>query len=206
MPALFEWIARSAAVPGLVLPALYASYGLARWLVPGAGLALRGTATAAIGIWIGTVGFHLLSAMHRFSLPAGLALMVSAARAVHFGLRGSGGIVAPLRADVAKAWDRVRPRRGRPWASAASVAIILAAGGFAARAASVPVLSRITQGMITVGVGDNTCAGGQNSTAFKLAGFLPEASLSVDNHELVHRGQIRTQSRRPWRIYPLWPY
>jgi leucyl aminopeptidase (aminopeptidase T) len=45
-------------------------------------------------------------------------------------------------------------------------------------------------GMITIGIGNNTWAGGENRSAFALPGFLPGGTLKVDDKVLVELGVL----------------
>jgi hypothetical protein len=50
------------------------SLRLTRWLVPGVGLALRWSSCCGIGMWLATVGFHVLRSLDAFTLPAALLI------------------------------------------------------------------------------------------------------------------------------------
>ena len=46
----------------------------------------------------------------------------------------------------------------------------------------------VPAGMVTVGIGNNTWAGGDNNTPFALALFLPGSSVTLDGKSLVENG------------------
>ena len=46
-------------------------------------------------------------------------------------------------------------------------------------------------GMVTVGVGGNTWAGGENEAPFALNGFLPGSTFKVDGQVLVEGGALK---------------
>ena len=47
-------------------------------------------------------------------------------------------------------------------------------------------------GMVTVGIGNNTWAGGQNESSFFMPSFLPGSTLTVDGEVLVKDGALST--------------
>jgi leucyl aminopeptidase (aminopeptidase T) len=49
----------------------------------------------------------------------------------------------------------------------------------------------MASGMITIGIGDNTWAGGDNQSDFGLYVHLPQTSLTIDNKPLVDRGMLK---------------
>jgi len=49
----------------------------------------------------------------------------------------------------------------------------------------------MTAGMITVGIGDNTWAGGENNSPFELYNFLVKGTLKVDGKVLVENGVLK---------------
>jgi leucyl aminopeptidase (aminopeptidase T) len=53
------------------------------------------------------------------------------------------------------------------------------------------VLTYLPAGMITVGTGNNTWAGGDNTADFGLAGFLPNCTLKVDGRVIVEKGALK---------------
>jgi leucyl aminopeptidase (aminopeptidase T) len=48
----------------------------------------------------------------------------------------------------------------------------------------------MASGMVTIGVGGNEWAGGDNNCPFALAGFLPGSSLSIDDKPVVENGTL----------------
>lgn len=52
------------------------------------------------------------------------------------------------------------------------------------------LLSWIPAGMVTVGIGENTWAGGTNDATADLAFFLPNSTLKVDGKTLVDKGRL----------------
>jgi len=46
-------------------------------------------------------------------------------------------------------------------------------------------------GMVTVGIGNNTLAGGENNAGYGMTNFLPGSTLEVDGRILVERGVLR---------------
>ena len=46
-------------------------------------------------------------------------------------------------------------------------------------------------GMVTIGVGNNVWAGGENKTPYSLASFLPGSTLKVDGKVLVENGVLK---------------
>lgn len=50
----------------------------------------------------------------------------------------------------------------------------------------------IAEGVVTVGIGDNSDLGGNNRSAFGIPAFLKDATLEVDGRELVSHGRIVT--------------
>jgi leucyl aminopeptidase (aminopeptidase T) len=48
-------------------------------------------------------------------------------------------------------------------------------------------------GMVTVGIGDNTWAGGKNDVGYDLCSFLPGCTLQVDGKTLVDKGDLTVQ-------------
>lgn len=53
------------------------------------------------------------------------------------------------------------------------------------------LLSWIPAGMVSIGVGNNTWAGGSNSSSFDLSGFLPGSTLTVDGKAIVDKGTLK---------------
>lgn len=53
------------------------------------------------------------------------------------------------------------------------------------------LLSWVPAGTVSIGVGNNTWAGGTNATSFELSGFLPGSTLTVDGKELVENGALK---------------
>ncbi len=53
------------------------------------------------------------------------------------------------------------------------------------------LLSWIPAGMVSIGVGNNTWAGGTNAASFDLSGFLPGSTVKVDGKVLVENGALR---------------
>ncbi len=49
----------------------------------------------------------------------------------------------------------------------------------------------MASGMITVGVGDNTWAGGENETNYGMTNFLPGSTLKVDGKVVVENGVLK---------------
>jgi leucyl aminopeptidase (aminopeptidase T) len=49
----------------------------------------------------------------------------------------------------------------------------------------------MANGMVTVGVGNNEWAGGENESAFFMANFLPGSTLKVDDKVVVEDGQLK---------------
>jgi len=46
-------------------------------------------------------------------------------------------------------------------------------------------------GMVTVGIGNNVWAGGENKNPYSLASFLPGSTLRVDGKVLVENGVLK---------------
>jgi leucyl aminopeptidase (aminopeptidase T) len=53
------------------------------------------------------------------------------------------------------------------------------------------VLTYMPAGMITIGTGNDTWAGGDNTADFGLAGFLPKCTLKVDGRVIVEEGALK---------------
>jgi leucyl aminopeptidase (aminopeptidase T) len=53
------------------------------------------------------------------------------------------------------------------------------------------LVSFMPAGMITLGVGGNVWAGGDNTSAFGMAGFLPGSTLKVDDKVIVENGSLK---------------
>lgn len=53
------------------------------------------------------------------------------------------------------------------------------------------LLSWIPAGMVSIGFGNNTWAGGTNNASFDFSGFLPGSTLKVDGKPLVENGALR---------------
>lgn len=53
------------------------------------------------------------------------------------------------------------------------------------------LLSWVPAGMVTIGVGTNTWAGGTNACGYSLSGFLPGSTVMVDNDTLVQNGMLK---------------
>lgn len=53
------------------------------------------------------------------------------------------------------------------------------------------MLSWVPAGMVTVGIGDNRWAGGENSVPFGLNSFLPGSTLKVDGKAIVESGTLK---------------
>lgn len=49
----------------------------------------------------------------------------------------------------------------------------------------------VANGMITVGVGNDEWAGGQNASAFFMANFLPGSTVKVDDKVIIEKGQLK---------------
>lgn len=49
----------------------------------------------------------------------------------------------------------------------------------------------MASGMITVGIGGNTWAGGQNQSNFNLTNFIPGSTLKIDDEILVENGELK---------------
>jgi hypothetical protein len=74
---------RAASALILILGTSYVSYALANRALRGSPLAVRWTGTAVVGLWLASIGFHLLLQLHLFTLPAalaGVAALVAAVR------------------------------------------------------------------------------------------------------------------------------
>lgn len=52
-------------------------------------------------------------------------------------------------------------------------------------------LSWVQAGMVSIGFGDNTWAGGDNASSFSLAGFVPGCSVMVDGKPFVDKGELQ---------------
>jgi leucyl aminopeptidase (aminopeptidase T) len=52
------------------------------------------------------------------------------------------------------------------------------------------LLSYVQAGMITIGLGGNTWAGGDNAVPFGMNGFIPGCTLTVDGKALVEKGKL----------------
>lgn len=53
------------------------------------------------------------------------------------------------------------------------------------------VVAWMPAGMVTIGIGNNMWAGGENKNAFSLASFLPGSTLKVDGKVLVENGVLK---------------
>jgi leucyl aminopeptidase (aminopeptidase T) len=53
------------------------------------------------------------------------------------------------------------------------------------------LLTYMPAGMITVGTGNDTWAGGTNNASFGLAGFLPKSTVKVDDRIIVENGSLK---------------
>jgi leucyl aminopeptidase (aminopeptidase T) len=53
------------------------------------------------------------------------------------------------------------------------------------------VLAATPAGMVSVYIGNDTWAGGDNNTPFSLAGYLPGATLTVDGKVIVEKGELK---------------
>ena len=53
------------------------------------------------------------------------------------------------------------------------------------------MLSWVPAGMVTVGLGNNTWAGGENTTLFALSSFLPGSTVKVDGKAIVENGALK---------------
>jgi hypothetical protein len=51
--------------------------------------------------------------------------------------------------------------------------------------------SYMPAGMVTVGLGNNTWAGGGNKSPYALHGFVPGSTLTVDDKPLIDKGELR---------------
>ncbi|MEW6511938.1 MAG: aminopeptidase [Bacteroidota bacterium] len=52
------------------------------------------------------------------------------------------------------------------------------------------LLAWMASGIVSVGIGGNTWAGGSNTSAYSLAGFLPGSTIKVDDVVVVDRGKL----------------
>jgi hypothetical protein len=52
------------------------------------------------------------------------------------------------------------------------------------------MLAYMATGMVTVGVGNNLWAGGDNKSSFDLPGHLPGSTLAIDGTVLVEKGKL----------------
>jgi hypothetical protein len=71
-PAAWATALSALAALWLCLSTLLIALRLTRWLVPGMGLALRWSSTFGTGMWLATLGFHVLRGCGLFTLPAAL--------------------------------------------------------------------------------------------------------------------------------------
>ena len=53
------------------------------------------------------------------------------------------------------------------------------------------VLAAMPAGMVSVYVGNDTWAGGDDNTPFSLTGYLPGATLTVDGKAMVEKGELK---------------
>jgi aminopeptidase len=53
------------------------------------------------------------------------------------------------------------------------------------------LLAWMPAGMITIGIGNDTWAGGDNNAAFGLAGFMPRSTVKLDNRIIVENGSLK---------------
>jgi leucyl aminopeptidase (aminopeptidase T) len=53
------------------------------------------------------------------------------------------------------------------------------------------LLTYMPAGMITIGTGNDTWAGGDNNSAFGLAGFLPKSTVKVDGRVIIENGSLK---------------
>ncbi|MBW2271619.1 MAG: DUF2029 domain-containing protein, partial [Deltaproteobacteria bacterium] len=101
----------------LVLATLYAAYGLARRALPRAPVALRWSATAALGLWLCSAAFHLLLPLGLFRLPValvGAALLAAGVRRLGGpGLQEWGALLARDLAWLPRCWKLQRSPLGR---------------------------------------------------------------------------------------------
>lgn len=70
---------RGASAVVLVASVAWLGYRLARWLVPGASVAVRWSAAAVAALWLAEASFWALGSVHAFRLPVVLALAAGAA-------------------------------------------------------------------------------------------------------------------------------
>jgi leucyl aminopeptidase (aminopeptidase T) len=49
----------------------------------------------------------------------------------------------------------------------------------------------MAHGMVTVGVGNDEWAGGENESAFSMANFLPGSTLKIDDMVVIDKGQLK---------------
>jgi leucyl aminopeptidase (aminopeptidase T) len=56
--------------------------------------------------------------------------------------------------------------------------------------ANTKFLSWVPAGMVSVGIGSNTWAGGTNTCGFSMSGFLPGSTVTIDSKPLVHSGEL----------------
>jgi aminopeptidase len=54
-----------------------------------------------------------------------------------------------------------------------------------------PIHAWSRAGMVTIGVGNNTWAGGQNEVPFGMAPYLPDATVSLDGKVLIQDGKLQ---------------
>lgn len=52
------------------------------------------------------------------------------------------------------------------------------------------LVRRVAEGMITLGVGNNEWAGGNNETSFFMANFLSASTVSPDGKVIIDKGKL----------------
>jgi leucyl aminopeptidase (aminopeptidase T) len=58
--------------------------------------------------------------------------------------------------------------------------------------AASPIPTWVTDGMVSIGIGENTWAGGTNTVAYAFSAHLPGATVTVDGKPIVENGAIKT--------------
>jgi hypothetical protein len=58
--------------------------------------------------------------------------------------------------------------------------------------AASPIRTWVADGMVSVGIGENTWAGGTNTAAYAFSAHLPGATVTLDGKPIVENGVIKT--------------
>jgi aminopeptidase len=108
------------------------------------------------------------------------------------------GKVTAVEAKPSKAWDRWKALYDAAPAGKENFAVVDLGIN---TAVTVPkgskLLSYVPAGMVTVGIGDDTWAGGTNAVPFGMYGHLQAATVTVDGKTIVDKGTLKTGAQNP---------